>query len=59
MRLVKRTEREDLPQQDAVRPDITFKGVHTLEDALRGHPLNRETCLHREHLIKNIPYLTP
>lgn len=52
MRLVKRTEREDLPQQDAVRPDITFKGVHTLEDALRGHPLNRETCLHREHLIK-------
>lgn len=44
---LKRTQREDLPQQDAVRPDVTFECVHTLKDTLGRHPLHRETGLHK------------
>lgn len=39
------TKRKDFPQQDAIGPDITLKGVDTGEETLWGHPLDRETSL--------------
>ena len=37
--LVSLTEGEDLPEQDAVGPDVRQAGVKVVEDALWGHPL--------------------
>lgn len=39
------TQREDLPQQYAVRPNIALGGEHLVEDGLGRHPLQRETGL--------------
>lgn len=52
-----RTEGKDLPEQNAVRPDVTQCGVEVVEDALRGHPLHREKGLHgeREEIQPSIP----
>lgn len=39
------TQREDLPQKNAVRPHVTLGGEHLVKDGLGGHPLERETRL--------------
>lgn len=39
------TQREDLPQQNAVGPHVTLGGEHLVKDGLWGHPLERETGL--------------
>lgn len=52
-----RTKRKDLPEQNAIRPDVTQRGVEIIEDALGGHPLHREEGLHgeREEVKSSIP----
>lgn len=42
------TQREDFPEQDAVRPHVTLKGVDTVEYTLGRHPLNRQASLQEE-----------
>lgn len=42
------TQRENLPQQDSVGPDVTLTAVKVLENALWGHPLNRQEGLENE-----------
>ena len=32
------TKREDLPEKNTVRPDVTLRGVSTVYDALNSHP---------------------
>lgn len=39
------TQREDLPQQDAVGPHVALERVHAFEDALWRHPLDRQASL--------------
>lgn len=39
------TQREDLPQQNTVRPHVALGGEHFVKDGLWGHPLERETGL--------------
>ena len=39
------TKREDLPEQNAIRPDITLKCVDAFKETFRGHPLHREPGL--------------
>ena len=43
------TQREDLPQQNSVGPDVALSGVNTLEDALWRHPLHWQPGLVRSH----------
>lgn len=40
-----RTKGKDLPEQNAVRPDVTQCGVEVVEDALGSHPLHGEEGL--------------
>ena len=42
---MKHTQREDLPEQDAIGPDVTQRGVEVVKDALRSHPLHGEKGL--------------
>ncbi len=42
------TQRKDLPQKDSKGPNVTLCGVHPVEDGLRSHPLQRETCLQKK-----------
>lgn len=39
------TQREDLPQQDAVGPHVALRGEHLVKDGLWRHPLEREAGL--------------
>lgn len=39
------TKGKDLPEQNAVRPDVAQRGVEVVEDALGGHPLHGEEGL--------------
>lgn len=39
------TQREDLPQQNAVGPHVTLGGEHLVKDGLWRHPLEREAGL--------------
>ena len=39
------TQREDFPEQDAVGPHVTLKGVDTVENTLGRHPLDGQTGL--------------
>ena len=40
-----RTQREDLPEQDAVGPHVALVGVDVVKDALWGHPLDGQPGL--------------
>lgn len=42
---MKHTQREDLPEQDAEGPYVAQGSVEAVEDALRGHPLQRQEGL--------------
>lgn len=42
------TERKDLPEQNAVRPDVTQGGVEVVKDALRSHPLHWQEGLGKQ-----------
>jgi hypothetical protein len=46
------TQREDFPEEDSKRPHITLAGIELIKDALRSHPLQRQTSL-REHKNNN------
>lgn len=39
------TQREDFPEQDAIGPDVTLKGVDTVENTLGRHPLDWQASL--------------
>lgn len=39
------TKREDFPEQNAKRPDVTQRGIEVVEDALWCHPLHRQEGL--------------
>lgn len=39
------TQGENLPEQDPKGPHVTLRGVHLVEDALRGHPLQGQPGL--------------
>ena len=41
----KHTQGEDLPEQDAEGPHVAQGGIEAVEDALRGHPLQRQEGL--------------
>lgn len=41
------TQCEDFPEQDSKGPHITQGGVEAVEDALWGHPLQRQESLQR------------
>ena len=44
------TQGEDLPEQYPKGPHIALCGVHLVEDALGGHPLQRQSGLWEEHV---------
>lgn len=43
--MVALTQREDLPQQDTIRPHVTLSGKHFVKDGLGRHPLQGEAGL--------------
>lgn len=39
------TQGEDFPEENSKGPHVTLAGVHLVEDALGGHPLQRQASL--------------
>lgn len=40
-----RTKGKDFPEQNAIRPNVTQRGVEVVKDALGCHPLHRQESL--------------
>ena len=49
-------EREDLPEHDAVRPDVALRRVPAVDDTLDGHPAHRQhpTAAHLSIIVRFI-----
>lgn len=51
------TQREDLPQQNTIRPNIALYCIHTLEDTLWSHPLHWQTSLNANIHTHTYPHV--